>query len=151
MGRTTTPYAGAFFAMVGIGGAAGAVVPIVLMIIEFFTTASFNLPAMMIGSILGFFIGLVLAGSGAGPAVGLHALAEAKVPALRVPGAVVGAMLGPILLAWAVAGGAWWSLAAPAVLIPALVASAATAVWVTRPLRVGEKLVETAPDIGGAG
>ena len=143
MGRTSTPYAGAFFAMVSIGGVIGAVSPIAGTIVEGIATSSFDFSG--IAPIFGFFMGLVLAGSGAGPAVGLHALAEAKVPTLRVPAAVLGAVLGPVLLAWAVTGWPWQFPALPAGWVLVLAASAAAAVWVTRPLRSREKMTETAP------
>lgn len=146
MGRTATPYAGAFFAMVGIGGLAGAVMPLVLVIVEGMASSSFDFSGMPGHPILGFFMGMLLAGSGAGPAVGLHAVAERKVPPLQVPAAVLGAVLGPVMLTFMVAGWPWQFPGMPAAWALVPIAGAAIAVWVTRPLRARGK-PETASTI----
>ncbi|NJC21281.1 hypothetical protein BJ994_000357 [Arthrobacter pigmenti] len=135
MGETSTPLAGAFFRMVLFGGFVGALVPVGMHIITTFGSAFPHILTVIAHSCIGFSIGLVVAGSAAGPAVGLHTLAATKAPKLCIPGAALGGAAGPVIgssLLFGLPVPGFLSVLAWAFL---LASAALTAIYFTKPLR----------------
>ncbi|MHA7294983.1 hypothetical protein [Arthrobacter sp. HLT1-21] len=136
MRENTTPLSGAFFKMVIAGGFTGAAIVLVLAVEGWLSPSP--LPGSVSGwaPVFGFFMGLVIAASAAALAIGLHALAAAKAPKLRVLAAAVGGAAGPVAAVSLVMGvspvdapvaAIGWALLLPT--------ASLAAVYFTRPLR----------------
>lgn len=135
MRQTTTPLAGAFFKMVIVGAVAGTVITAALTFLDRLSSWPLNIPAMLVPATFGFFIGMAIAGSAAGCAIGLHAWAAAKNPELRLPAGALGGAIGPIFLSFALFGPPWQAPVPPLVWAIILPACSLVAVHFTRPLR----------------
>ncbi len=136
MRENTTPLAGAFFRMVFAGGILGAAIVFVSAVAGGFSPTPWWGAILSWAPVFGFFMGLVVAASAAGPAVGVHAWAAAKAPRLRILAAACGGAVGPVaavsILLWvspaeAPVAGIYWALLLPT--------ASLAAVFFTKPLR----------------
>ncbi|TDK28159.1 hypothetical protein E2F48_03440 [Arthrobacter crusticola] len=148
MGEQSTPLASAFFRMVIFGGAVGVVTSLGLHIIGFFNSGLPH-PMTVLGNAgMAFLTGLPAAASAAAPALGMHRLVEARKPALRIPVAALGAVLGPLAAISLLTGVPPFEAPVPtlgwALFLPA---AAVAAVHFTKPLRQSRVLQASA---GGA-
>ncbi|GAA2173549.1 hypothetical protein GCM10009784_08300 [Arthrobacter parietis] len=135
MGEQSTPLANACFRMIIFGAAVGAVIAAALYVVESFAD---GLDIVTLGVHAGFasMIGALNAATVAAPAIGLHRLAEAKKPTLRVPAAALGGALGPLTAAGLLMGGSPFNAPLPALYwILLLPAAALASVYFTQPLR----------------
>lgn len=135
MRERTTPLANAFFRMVLFGSMAGMVTTAVLVFLDQLPSWPLNIPAMLVPAIIGSFVGMAIAGSAAGCAIGLRTWATAKLPVLTLPGAALSGALGPILLVSLILGPAWQAPVPTWVWLIILPANSLAAMYFTRPLR----------------
>lgn len=135
MGERATPLANAFFRMIIFGAAVGAVISAALYVVESFTD-DLNIVMAVVHAGFASMIGALNAATAAAPAIGLHRLAGAKKPTLRIPAAALGGVLGPLTAASLLMGGSPFNAAVPALYwILLLPAAALASIYFTRPLR----------------
>lgn len=136
MGERSTPLANAFFRMVIMGGALGVLAAVGLYLIDLIHPPVQGVSGLPAAAAMSFFLGLVVAAAAAAPAIGMHALASATVPKLRIPATALGAVAGPVVAVAIVVGewpvrfplaAVWWLFF--------LVAAPLGAIYFTRPLR----------------
>lgn len=137
MGENSTPLASVFFRMIIFGAAVGAVIAIVPNVVASFRDGP-DIVEAVVHATFASMIGALNATTVAAPAIGLHRLAGAKKPALRVPAAALGGVLGPLVAAGLLMGGSPLNAPVPALYwILLLPAAAIASVYFTRPLRPG--------------
>lgn len=136
MGERSTPLANAFFRMVIMGGALAVLITAAVYLVDLFHQPVQNISGLPAAAAVSFFLGLVVAAAGAAPAIGMHTLASATVPKLRIPATALGAVAGPVGALAIVVGewpanvpiaAVWW--------ISFLVVAPLGAIYFTRPLR----------------
>lgn len=136
MGGRSTPLANVFFRMVIFGGMVGAATSLVLHITESFTSAFPHILTVITHAGIAFAFGIPATAAAAAPAIGLHNLASVKAPRLRIPAAVLGAVLGPVVAVGLLVGSSPFDAPIPGVAwVLFLPAAAVAAVYFTRPLR----------------
>ncbi|MDF9277753.1 hypothetical protein P4U43_08120 [Arthrobacter sp. EH-1B-1] len=136
MGDRSTPLANAFFRMVIFGGMVGAATSLVLHITGSFTSAFPHILTVITHAGIAFAVGIPVTAAAAAPAVGLHNLVSVKASRLRIPAAVLGAVLGPVVAVGLLVGSSPFDAPIPEVAwVLFLPAAALAAVYFTRPLR----------------
>lgn len=122
--------------MVIMGGALAVLITAAVYLVDLFHQPVQNISGLPAAAAVSFFLGLVVAAAAAAPAIGMHTLASATVPKLRIPATALGAVAGPVGALAIVVGewpanvpiaAVWW--------ISFLVVAPLGAIYFTWPLR----------------